>query len=196
MRKGLICLPQTKEGEGYNRDANHNINVSFLLAETCAFPKVIYTNFASSAPYVYKNASGHIKGLFGDILREVIKSNYSNCEQQATIDFATNGRNGWAEKKTIIEMKKDAGDSHISFPIFGGTYSTTYQGYAFVPVVPHPGVVHFTIKNNLTDQAQDIGKKVWETWPLFSFNVLLLTIVGFCIWAVVSPHSYVSFLCL
>ena len=154
---------------------------------------MIYTNFASSPPYVSKNATGHIKGLFADILREVIKSNYSNCEQQATIDFTTNGRNGWAEKTTIKEMKKDAGESQISFPIFGGTYSTTYQGYNFVPVIPHPGVVHFTIKNNLTDQAQDIGKKVGETWPVLSFNVLLLIIVGFCIWAVVSPHSYIFF---
>ena len=78
----------------------------YLLAETCAFPQVIYTNFVSCAPYVYKNALGHIKGLFAANLQNVVKSNYSNCKQQAAIDFVTNGRNGWAEKKTINEIKK------------------------------------------------------------------------------------------
>ena len=122
-----------------------------------------------------------------------MKSNYSRCDQDATIDFETNDRNGWAQKKSLKEMKQDIANTHVSFPVFGGTYSTTYQGYAFVPVVPHPGVVHFTIKNNWTDQAQDIGKKVGETWPLLSVNVLLIIIVGFCIWAVVSSYSSVSF---
>ena len=121
-----------------------------------------------------------------------MKSNYSKCNQPASLDFVTNGRNGWAHKKTIKEMKHDLADTHVSFPIFGSKYSLKYQSYAFVPIVPHPGVVHFTISNNWTNQAADIGKKVGETWPLFSVNTLLVIIVGFIIWAVVSLHSSVS----
>ena len=91
-----------------------------------------------------------------------MKSNYNNCNLQATIDFVTNGRNGWAQKQSIKEMKHDLADTHVSFPVSGGTYSTTYQGYVFVHVVPHPGVVHFTIKSNWTNQPLDLGKKVGE----------------------------------
>ena len=121
-----------------------------------------------------------------------MKSNYSKCNQPASLDFVTNGRNGWAHKKTRKEMKHDLADTHVSFPIFGSKYSLKYQSYAFVPIVPHPGVVHFTISNNWTNQAADIGKKAGETWLLCSVNTLLVIIVGFIIWAVVSLHSSVS----
>ncbi len=91
-------------------------------------------------------------------------------------------------------MHKDVGDAEASFPILGATYGAAYQGHVFVPIVSHPGVVHFVIKEAWTEQAIDVALKIREVWPLFVINILLIIIAGFCIWALVSHQVYVFFL--
>lgn len=90
-------------------------------------------------------------------------------------------------------MIRDVGYVDVSFPIFGGTSGATHQGHVFVPVVQHPGVVHFRIRDTWDEQALDIALKIRETWPLFIIIILLMVIGGFGIWALVSFQVYVSF---
>lgn len=167
----------------------------FRLLETCAYPPVIYTNFYSHAPYVHKNTSGHVNGLFAEILRGLMSPIYNNCidRNQSTINFQSDGNENSAEKETLQQMTKDIGYVDVSFPIFGRTFGATHHGHVFVPVVPHPGVVHFRIRNTWNEQALDITLKIRETWPLFVISILLIIIAGFFVWALVSLQIYVSF---
>ena len=76
-------------------------------------------------------------------------SNYNNGNRQ--LIFKLMVENAWAQTKSIKETrndkgKQDVGHTNSSLPIFGDTYSTKYQSHAFVPVAPHPGMVHFNIK--------------------------------------------------
>ena len=84
-------------------------------------------------------------------------------------------------------MKKDI-DNYvdISFPVFGSNELTTYYGFSFVPVFSHPGVVYFIIKDSIQDQIANMMRGVLETWPIFAVNVVLLTLAGYIIWALVS----------
>ncbi len=108
--------------------------------------------------------------------------------QKSTLDFVSNGKNGWAEKKSIREMKKDIDDYvQLSFPVFGSSELDFYNGYAFVPVFPHPGMVYFIIKDTLAKTVGGMIITVLKTWPIFLINVLFITLSGFFIWALVSP---------
>lgn len=130
-----------------------------------------------------------MQGLLVEILNNatVFTCGYCQRPKQTTIDFTKNGKNGWAEKRSLNEMKKDIDDYvHVSFPVFGSTELTSYYGYAFVPVFSHPGVVYFIIKDSLMDQANQMLSDVFNTWPIFFINLLFVTISGFIIWGLVS----------
>ena len=130
-----------------------------------------------------------MQGLFVKMLNNVTDFTCGNCQRpkKTAINFIKNGKNGWAEKKSLNEMKKDIDDYvHVSFPVFGGTELTSYYGYAFVPVFSHPGVVYFIIKDSVTDQVNRMISDVFSTWPIFLINLLFVTISGYIIWSLVS----------
>ena len=149
----------------------------------------MYTNFAASAPYIYRDSKGNINGLFASILSNLTQYTCGTCKRspESQLDYKNNGKNGWAEKQSLREMKKDI-DNYvdISFPVFGSNELTTYYGFSFVPVFSHPGVVYFIIKDSIQDQIANMMRGVLETWPIFAVNVVLLTLAGYIIWALVS----------
>ena len=105
----------------------------------------------------------------------------------SALSFKSNGKNSWAEKRSIKEMKMDIDDYvQMSFPIFGNTELDLYNGYAFVPLFSHPGVIYFIIKDTLAEQIRGMILNVLNTWPIFLINTLLIILSGFCIWSCVS----------
>ncbi len=185
--------PRPKFPCSFHMHINQRILTLQLFSETCSCPPIIYTNYAASKPYIYKDNDGKMKGLFADMLQNLTSYACGGCKTRTSVlDFVTNGKNGWAEKKSLTEMKKDIDDYvHLSFPIFGSTVLETYNGYAFVSVFPHPGVVYYIIKDTLAKQVSGMISSVLNTWPIFLINVLLITMSGFCIWALVSLSKVV-----
>eukprot|EP00794_Sanderia_malayensis_P015286 gene15286-16863_t len=183
----IEVLAFNKNGDGVKSTA--------VIGETCSCPPIIYTNYAASAPYIYRDKAGNMKGLFADMLQNLTSYACGDCKSRTSVlDFVSNGKNGWAEKKSLTEMKKDIDEYvHLSFPIFGSTVLDTYNGYAFVPVFPHPGVVYFIIKDPLSAHVGKIVLSVLNTWPMFLINILFVTISGFFIWALDSNHNSEEF---
>lgn len=163
------------------------------MLETCTCPSVLYTNFAASAPYMYREKSGAMKGFFVGMLENATSYACGNCKRkaQSVLDFDYNGKNGWAEKNSLDEMKKDIDDHvHISFPVFGSTVLDTYYGYPFVAAIDHPGVIYFIIKDTLRKQIKVLVVNVYKTWPIFVINMLFITLSGFIIWSLVSQYIF------
>ena len=149
----------------------------------------MYTNFAASAPYMYRDSHGTMKGLIIDVLQNMTVHACGKCNRtrQTILNVVSNGKNYWAEKRSLKDMKKDIDESvHASFPIFGSSHMMSYNGYEFVPLFPHPGVIYYIVKDSLATQVLAMIKNILNTWPIFLFNILLILISGVIIWALVS----------
>ncbi|XP_065061575.1 uncharacterized protein LOC135688582 isoform X2 [Rhopilema esculentum] len=168
----------------FNQHGDGKMSETFT-GDTCPCPEVIYTNFAASSPYMFRDKNGEIKGLIASILKNMTSSVCGTCKRapMSVLSFKSNGKNGWAEKRSIKEMKMDIDDYvHMSFPIFGNSELDLYNGYAFVPLFSHPGVIYFIIKDTLAEQIRGMILNVLNTWPIFLINMLLIILSGFCIW--------------
>ena len=162
---------------------------AITFADTCACPEIIYTNFAASAPYMYRDQNGNMNGLIIDVLQNMTSYACGNCKRAegTRLSVLSNGKNQWAEKRSLNDMKKDIDDNvHTSFPIFGSSERVSYNGYAFVPLFSHPGVIFYIIKDPLRTQVIGMIKNVFNTWPIILINLLMIVISGFIIWALVS----------
>ena len=169
-------------------------SICFFI-ETCACPPIIHTNFAASAPYIYRDSSGKRQGLLVDILENATRHTCSSCKNPTAtvIDYVNNGKNGWAEKSSLNEVKKDIDNFvEISFPAFGSTELTSYYGFPFTPVFAHPGVVYYIIKESMNDLAIKMMSNVFGTWPIFLINILMVILSGYIVWALVSKPGWVS----
>ena len=130
-----------------------------------------------------------MRGLIVDVLQNMTSHACSICNRvrQTSINFANNGKNYWAEKRSMKEMKKDIDNNvHASFPIFGNSEVTSYYGYEFVPLFRHPGVIYYIIKDSLKAQVLEMTNNILNTWPIFLLNLLLIILSGIAIWALVS----------
>ena len=173
----------------YFESRNYILSSLPIPLDTCTCPEVIYTNFAASAPYVHRDPDGTMKGLIIDVLQNMTAQACGKCNrtQQTTLNIVSNGKNYWAEKRSLKDMKKDIDDNvHASFPIFGSSHMMTYNGYEFVPLFPHPGVIYYIIKDTLATQVSEMIMNILNTWPIFLLNILLIFISGVIIWVLVS----------
>ena len=110
-----------------------------------------------------------------------------NRVRQTTINVQSNGKNYWAEKRSLKEMKMDIDDGvHISFPLFASSEVISYNGHQFVPLFSHPGVIYYIIKDTLATQVKQMTKNILNTWPILILNLLLVFLSGIIIWALVS----------
>ena len=164
----------------------------FLLTETCGCPATLYTNYAPSKPYIFRDKFGNINGLLPYIVNNLTSFACGICKRTtnaglSALDFNKNGKNGWAEKRSISDVQRDI-DSYVyvSFPILGQQELTYFLGNAFVPVIKHPGVVFFIIKESLDQQVASMIKSVLDIWPIVVINVLMIAVAGIIIWSLVS----------
>ena len=80
---------------------------SFLLTVTCTCPDVIHTNYAQAKPYIYRDTEGNMQGLFMILLENITSNVCGLCNGKASrIDFVNDGKNGWAEKRSIALVVK------------------------------------------------------------------------------------------
>ena len=143
-------------------------------------------------PYIHRDNLGNVQGLLPDIITNMSDSACGVCERSTNngltrIDYSNNGKNGWAEKSTIMDIQRDI-DSYVqaSFPLLGRQELTHYLGFAFVPVIKHPGVVFFIIKESLDEQVSAMMKSLFSVWPIIFINGLLIVMTGIIIWSLVS----------
>ena len=173
-------------------DLNTILGFFVIFIETCACPPTIHTNYASMLPYIHRDKSGNIKGLLPYIITNMSDFACGGCKRSTNncltvINYSNNGKNGWAEKSTIMDVKRDI-DSYVqvSFPLLGRQELTHYLGFAFVPVIKHPGVVFFIIKESLDEQVSAMMKSIFSVWPIIFINGLLIVMTGIIVWSLVS----------
>ena len=106
------------------------------------------------------------------------------------IDFVNDGRNGWAQKASQKQVL-DSIDKNVdlSFPVYGRDEWTTVGGYPYVPVAQHPGFVLVISRDGVSEQIDSMMQALVDIWPILLINTLLITLSGFCIWALVSTDS-------
>ena len=68
---------------------------------------MIYTNYAQTKPYIYRDAEGNMHGLFKTLLQNITKNVCGMCNgKSSTIDYVRDGKNGWAEKQSTVQVTK------------------------------------------------------------------------------------------
>ena len=76
-----------------------------MFSETCSCPDVIYTNYAALKPYIYRDTQGNMVGIFENLLKNITSAICGLCNgRSGRIDFINDGKNGWAEKKSIAQV--------------------------------------------------------------------------------------------
>ena len=119
-----------------------------------------------------------------------LRSDYGRI---SNIDYVNDGKNGWANKRSLRDMKENIDEDleAISFPIYGKMEMRTYlNNNIFVPVVKHPGVVFFTVKESISQQVDYMLEAVAGVWPIFIVNIVLIMLSGLIIWSLVSTFIY------
>ena len=87
-------------------------------------------------------------------------------------------------------MKTDMDDFvHISFPIFGNSEMMAYNGFQFVPLFNHPGVIYYIVKDTLKTKVIGMIRNVLDTWPMLVINALLILLSGYIVWALVGSYN-------
>ena len=131
--------------------------------------------------------------MFPTLLQNLTTFSCGKCSgrdirERSEIDYVNDGNHGWANKRSFKEVKEHIEeDLHaVTFPIHGRMELTTYlNSYAFVPVVKHPGVVFFIVKESIKQQVQAMLQSVGAVWPILIVNLVLIMLSGLIIWGLV-----------
>ena len=79
----------------------------FFTVATCTCPDVIYTNYAQTKPYIYRDAKGNMQGLFKTLLQNITSNVCGLCNGKSSrINYVSDGKNGWAEKQSIAQVAR------------------------------------------------------------------------------------------
>ena len=175
-----------------------------LFAETCRCPKVFYTNYWSTSPYLKVNGKGKtLEGIFSGIVTDMIHTACGICPGHGgtghtKIDIISNGKEKWSAKKSVLEVLNDIDEiPQISFPIYGNKYITRYMAdYAYINLVESPGVAFIATRRPPGSAAMNMMNAVMDCVPMIVLSACMAYISGFIIWALVSEcfcgHSEVG----
>eukprot|EP00795_Rhopilema_esculentum_P007218 gene7217-12900_t len=156
-----------------------------FYGETCSCPAVIYTNYASQRPYIYYDASGNMKGIFTTLLHNITSSICGSCNgTKSKIDYFNDGKNGWADKRSFLQVTRAIDDFvHISFAVPGSLELPAFLGKPYISLVEHPGMVLFTAKPTRAEQIADMMNALFKLWPILAINLLFILLAGIIFWA-------------
>ena len=165
-----------------------------LDKETCRCPKVLYTNFWSTPPYLMVNEEDNkLEGIFSEIVTDMIDTACGICPGHGDtghtkIDIVSNGKRRSSAKRNILEVLNDIDDvPQISFPIYGNKYITRYMAdYAYINLVESPGVAFIATSRPPGSAAMNMINAVFECAPMIVLSACMAYISGFVIWALVS----------
>ncbi|XP_022801144.1 uncharacterized protein LOC111338866 [Stylophora pistillata] len=156
----------------------------YAYAESCRCPKVLYTNFWSTSPYLKVNVEDNeMEGIFSRIVTDMIFAACGLCPGHGSstiIKITTNGKGEYSAKKSISEVLGDIDDvPQISFPIYGNKDITRYLGaYAYINLVESPGVAFIAAKRLPGSMAKNMINAVLECIPM----IMLSACVGEGLW--------------
>ncbi|CAH3164520.1 unnamed protein product, partial [Porites evermanni] len=159
----------------------------YVLAETCRCPKILFTNFWATSPYLtFNKKDNKLEGIFSGIITEMVHTACGICPAHGDtiIEISTNGKNGLSTKEDVLEVLKDIDDvPEISFPIYGNKYITTYLGdYAYINIVESPGVAFLVASRPPGGAAMNMIRAVLQTVPLIVLSACMAFMAGFIVW--------------
>ncbi|CAH3191318.1 unnamed protein product, partial [Porites evermanni] len=159
----------------------------YVLAETCRCPKILYTNFWATTPYLTFNKNDNkLEGIFSGIITDMVHTACGICPAHGDtiIDISNNGKSGLSAKKDVLEVLKDIDDvPEISFPIYRNKYITKYLGaYAYINIVESPGVAFLAASRPPGGAAMNMVMAVLQTVPLIVLSACMAFMSGFIVW--------------
>ncbi|KAJ7353828.1 hypothetical protein OS493_032102 [Desmophyllum pertusum] len=162
-----------------------------VYGETCRCPKILYTNYWSSPPYLKVNEKDKkLEGVLSGIVAEMVHVACGICPAHGDtiIKIDTNGKGKPSAKKSVLEVLGDIDNvPQISFPIYGNKYITRYLGaYAYINLVESPGVAFIAAKRTPGTGAMNMIGAVWGCVPMIMLSICMAYVSGVIIWILVS----------
>ena len=174
-------------------------NFCFAL-DTCHCEKDVFFNWYEAKPYVFKESSSKLGGLFPDLVGDIIVKACGSCTgySNSSISYFASKDGHEPNKKSELLLKSSLSEGNVdmSFPVFGRAEDTIiFPGTEFIPIVQSPGSA-MIIKDQAKSQnkALELVKSVGSTWPMFVITVMLAVITGFLIWFTVSHKFFFTLL--
>lgn len=158
--------------------------------ETCKCPDNIFINWYESRPYVMKDSTGQVSGIFKEIADGMIRSSCGLCNNvQPTINYFKTPNGESAEKESELRVKTNIQNGyHVSLPLFGRAEMRNYMdGHVFMGLVTSPGsalILNGAI--DYTGKTVNALKSVITVWPMVLIILLISIIFGILIWTFVS----------
>ncbi|XP_022810159.1 uncharacterized protein LOC111347166 isoform X2 [Stylophora pistillata] len=159
----------------------------YEYGETCRCPKIIYTNYWSTPPYLKVNQEDNtMDGIFSHIVTDMIYTACGECLAYGSteIDITSNGNKQPSAKESLVDVLGDIHDvPQISFPIYGNKYVTRFGGvHAYVNLVESPGLAFVAAKRIPGAAATNMINAVFSCFPLVILSACMSFISGFIIW--------------
>ena len=147
-------------------------------------------NWYENKPYMVKESSGVLRGIFHEIADVMIKKSCSACNGiTPKVNYYVTPSGETAEKTSELHVKSRIQNGyHISFPIFGRSEMRQFMdNHIFIELVRSPGsamVVNGAI--DYTTKTVNAFKSVISIWPMILIIIFISTIFGILLWSFVS----------
>ena len=161
-----------------------------LFTETCNCYKKLYTNYWLNPPYMAKDSSDNVTGIFPPILQLIVHSCCGECAQHGytSIDYLSSGLNASARKSTEKQVREAIDDmTELSFPVYGRMEQIDYSNeYGFAPLVQSAGAAFIVAGDEPGAAAKMVVKAVFDLWPLIVTVFISAFFSGIIMWVLVS----------
>lgn len=139
-------------------------------------------------PYIYKDESQTVRGIFPDILKKIV---HECCDKDPTSNEVNDPPtcvnltyNQVASNDSEV-VKKNIGlnGTDMSMPVYGDMKDVTFQNHPFYPVVESPGVVFIVKKEDSSSAAKAVMEAVFQGWPVLLLTLIMAALSGIVVWA-------------
>lgn len=163
-----------------------------------SIPPFIFDNQNTSHQLI--NEITDLKGVFYNIIRRAIQFCCRYHDKRGTrLQF-----NHKAWNKSMLHKNIFRGDADIGLPVYTDSENDFFampDSYAgslrFIKVLESPGLALIMDKDNVEESSkQVVWRAIANEWPIILISLLLCTISGVCVWALVSPGFFLSSLLL
>ena len=139
--------------------------------------------FIPSAPYSIKaKSNSKPRGIIPEILARMVRNSCGTCRGYKTWDISYTINATKSITEPDIRNKVD-----FRFPVRMAVGKTKYRGiHTYVPLITVPGVALMTRKKTPSAYARDLGRSLFECWPIFAVSFAMAILAGIVIWFVVS----------
>ena len=182
-------------------DAPLNTNCNLVFFELCS--GVIDFTWLSIPPFIFDhhnashqlmNENTDLKGVFYNIIGRAIQFCCRYHDLRGTrLQF-----NHKAWNKSMLHANIFRGDADIGLPVYieNEFFDLSYAGsLRFIKVLESPGLALIMDKNNVKETSkQMVWRAIANEWPILLISLLLCTISGICVWALVSARFFFSFI--